>query len=123
MIVNLTPHVIRIRVDDPSEVPELLTDQVIEPESTPARVCTRREIDWTHPNGVDGIPVYNTIYGEVQGLPDPVEGTTYVVSFPVLAALSVRGIRRPDVVGPDTGPESRAVRKNGQIWAVRSFQS
>ncbi|RME25645.1 MAG: hypothetical protein D6800_07370, partial [Candidatus Zixiibacteriota bacterium] len=51
--------------------------------------------------------------GDVEGLPDPQDGTVYLVSSMVLSA--VRG--RRDVVAPDTGPT--AIRdETGRITAV-----
>lgn len=56
-------------------------------------------------------------FGEVQGLPPAADGTRYIVSAMVLAAL--RG-SRPDVVAPATGHPA-CVRENGQIVSVPGF--
>lgn len=63
-----------------------------------------------------GLRVVRQSLGPVEGLPAPAEGTTYIVSGMVLAALAGT---RPDVVAPDTG--SDAIREGGQIVAVRGF--
>lgn len=54
--------------------------------------------------------------GAVEGLPDAVPDTVYIVSGAVLSALNGA---RSDVVAPDTGPD--AVRENGQIVSVKGF--
>ena len=65
---------------------------------------------------IDGIPVNRSVFGQVLGLPEPVEGTIYIVS-----TLVAQQARRPDVVSPDTGPT--AIREGGQVVAVRGFQT
>lgn len=55
-------------------------------------------------------------FGAVEGLPEPAEGTVYVVSGMVLSALNGR---RPDVVAPDTGPD--ALRMMGVVTGVLGF--
>lgn len=57
--------------------------------------------------------------GEVVNLPAPVEGTFLVVSGMVGDALLRRGISRPDVLVPGTGPADGAVRNAaGHVVAV-----
>lgn len=98
--VNLTPHTINV------EGLGALPSQGM------ARCATTRE---TLPS-VAGVRLVRQAFGQVEGLPEPVEGTVYVVSALALSALSGS---RADVVAPDTGPD--AVRENGQIVAVRGF--
>ena len=98
--VNLTPHNI------------ILNDgTVIEKNaSTPiARVASSHtEFD---ENGICRV-----IYGEVENLPAPEEGTIYVVSAMVLSRVP----DRKDVVATATGhPE--CVRENGRIVSVPGF--
>jgi len=82
-IVNLTPHILNIHTADG------VVD--IPPSGMVARVATK-----SNPfTVVHGIPVVMTTYGEVEGLPDPVLGTVYVVSGMVEAA-----IKRHDVFAP-----------------------
>jgi hypothetical protein len=71
---------------------------------------------------IAGFTVNKTVRGAVQGLPDPVEGTVYIVNAIVLSALEGSG--RTDVVAPDTG--ASAIRfedgpQKGQVRAVRQF--
>ena len=107
--INLTPHSIFVTIH-----PDFLDDRGIEyPASGQvARVAAVRGI------AADLGPhrVMRQSFGAVEGLPGPVAGVIYIVSGMVLSALSGS---RPDVVAPDTGPD--AIRKNGQIVAVRGF--
>ena len=95
-IINLTPHIVRLNSGE--EFP---------PSGTVARVSSSyKEVD---PG------MYRVEFGEVVGLPEPQEGTLYIVSGLVAAATE-----RKDVVSPATGhPE--AVRKEGQIYSVPGF--
>lgn len=116
-LVNLTPHVIRIRVNESNELVPLDSDIVIEPEEKPARLdAYEREVE-----PIDGIPVMLSVLGEIYDLPEPVEGVVYIVSFPVAQRLAGS---RPDVVGPHTGPKGGAIRSPGMAapFAVRKFQ-
>jgi hypothetical protein len=106
-IVNLTPHPITLRSPQGEDV-------VVPPSGTIARVSAT-------PGALkdEGLPVPvagPTIYGEVVGLPPPLEGCYYIVSNLVLAAL--RG-SRPDVLAPGTGPGDNPIRdEGGRVIAV-----
>ena len=103
-VVNLTPHKI---------VVETAAGRVeFAPSGQVARITSRPEVA----GEIDGIPVTRTIFGPVEGLPEPQAGVTFVVS----SLVAGRVPNRPDVVAPDTGPT--AIRVNGQIVAVRGFQ-
>ena len=105
-LVNLTPHDIVVRKAD--------GDLMVPPSGLVARVTTSQEVV----GDIDGVPIVRTIFGEVQGLPDPELDTVYIVSSLVLGALKGS---RSDVVSPDTGPT--AIRNEaGQIVAVTRFQ-
>lgn len=79
--VNLTPHPINI-VDGPT----------IPPSGEAARVTvTREQVD-----AIDGIPIYSSTYGEVEGLPAPAAGVRYIVSGLVRSAVP----NRADVYSP-----------------------
>jgi hypothetical protein len=107
-LTNLTPHAITLRSADG-------TDTIVPPSGTVARVSSTPGALET----VAGIPVPVAgmqTFGGVEGLPAPAEGTMFIVSAMVLAAL--RG-SRPDVVGPGTGPNDGAVRnEKGHVVAV-----
>jgi len=108
-IVNLTPH--NINLDDADGV------RTVIPSSGVARVASTPGALET----VAGVPVPiagRATYGEIEGLPDPVEGTLYVVSKVVLDVVNERG-GRDDVVGPGTGPKDGAIRNEaGNVIAV-----
>ncbi len=99
-LLNLTPHEVRLRRGDGSEV-------VLPPSGTVARVSTTEEVVETF----DGIPLVRRVFGEPVGLPP--EGVPCIVS--ALVAAAVPG--RKGVFAPDTGPT--AVRdEKGLIVAV-----
>lgn len=114
--VNLTPHALVLRTAD--------GDITVPPSGQQARVATKSGAV----SAREGIPVLvasPTSYGSVEGIPEPVEGTFYLVSALVLGRVS-----RPDVFAPGTGPQDGAVRepdtlpdgspnpRKGQIIAV-----
>jgi len=112
MLVNLTPHAIRLIASCGTEI-------VIPPSGNVARVDSESTLVGELAHGGFRFPVSRTTYGQVTGLPEPWEfpGTTYVVSGKVLGQCP----ERSDVIGPDTG--STAVRKDGQIWGVRGVEA
>ena len=102
MFVNLTPHEVTL-VDDQQNV--LL---VVRPEETSARCAVKREIAFL----ADGVQVNRSLFGEVVGLPAPIQGTWYIVSRIVAEAA-----RRGDLLVPD-----ETVRNSeGQIVGCKSF--
>ena len=115
--INLTPHTVRLNRG--TEFP---------PSGQVARVKARHDVDAWISDGPDGalelndeffgdaIPVYRPVFGQVEGLPEPAEGTMYIVSGMVAAAC--RG--RDDVVCPATG-HAEAVRHLGLVWSVPGF--
>lgn len=107
--VNLTPHPITL-------VRENGETTTIPPSGVVARVAVKRE----KIGELNGFPVHRSIFGEVEGLPEPQDGVVYIVSFPVLQALQGK---RSDVVAPDTTPQGAVRDENGQIIGVRGFQT
>lgn len=81
--VNLTPHEVTFVTE---------SGNVVVPASgSLARVSTSNEtID-----NIDGIPVKKTVYGEVEGLPDPETDTIFLVSSMVASRID-----RDDVLVP-----------------------
>ncbi len=106
-IVNCTPHAIVVR--DAVE-----QDRIFPPSGILVR-CAVRSVPCAT---VDGVPVVRSEMGDLEGLPEPEQGTVYIVSTP--AAQKAAALGRPDVLSPDTGPT--AIRENGQVKAVRGFQ-
>lgn len=81
-MVNLTPHTIRFIDSNGEVIHEVPSSGIARAEQRRIPICT-----------INGIAVNKTEYGEVIGLPEPVEGTIYIVS--VLTAQAARG--RSDV--------------------------
>lgn len=93
MIVNLTPHVLNIKLSDGSIVS-------IAPSGVVARCATEKKVvDWLtsgfHPDDVAHIVVRHTTYGDVSGVPDAKPGTIYVASM-----LAAQAANRADVMFP-----------------------
>jgi hypothetical protein len=105
VIINLTPHEINL-ADEAGNV-----IATFPPSGQVARVAASQVVA----RKLVGRPVSLTTFGEVTGVPAPVEGVFHLVSTAVAQAA-----KRPDVVSPDTGPT--AIRKDGQVVAVRGFQ-
>jgi hypothetical protein len=84
-VVNLTPHNVNVINDDGTTT--------YPPSGTVARVTTQ-----SVRVGLlgDGTPLFRTLYGEVEGLPEPTEGTVYLVS----SLVRNRVPNRTDVFSP-----------------------
>ena len=83
-IINLTPHTITF-VDDVGNI--VLT---VEPLGQVARCAASRvQVDTVTVDGI-AIPVNRTQFGEVTGLPEPQEGTIYIVSSLTAQAVPER---------------------------------
>ena len=103
--VNLTPHEIVVRREDGSAL-------MVASSGLAARCTASSEVV----GEIDGVKVVRSTFGPVEGLPEPQDGTIYIVSS--MVAQQVPG--RDDVVAPDTGPT--AIREAGQVVAVKRFQ-
>lgn len=100
-IVNLTPHSIAFVKES--------GNLVIEPSGIIARVSTSTQVI----GEIDGVPVTETVFGEVENLPEPQEDTVFLVSS--LVAQRVTG--RSDVFIPN-----ESVRDSeGRIVGCKSF--
>jgi len=86
VLINLTPHPIVV-VGDSGE-----TLRVIPASGMIARLKTTTE----RCGSVDGVPLSRTVFGEPEGLPDPEDGTLYIVSQLIKSALP----QRADLVVP-----------------------
>jgi len=84
--VNLTPHTINIFSPQGEEL------AAIEPSGDIARVDVNMEGSGTLPGPV---PTYVAVMGDIEGLPAPEAGKTFIVSGMVEAACD-----RPDVYAP-----------------------
>ena len=115
-VLNLTPHPITVRSADGTETtfpPSAPKGQ--EPRVGNSPGAARAD----HPlAGLVAVHLPDEA-GEVENLPAPVTGTFLVVSGMVGDALRSRGISRPDVLVPGTGPQDGAIRnEKGHIVAV-----
>lgn len=106
MIINLTPHELAVYADDTVAV-------TIPPSGTVARVAMSREQAGALQLGIVNVPIYTTVLGAVEGLPDPQPGVTYVVSRVVLDAAR----DRDDLVVPDDLVRDGA----GRVVGCRAF--
>ena len=79
--VNLTPHTVNILAEDGTPVLS------VEPAGQVARISATRQLVAI---GQNGVPFYQTTYGNVSGLPDPEADTIYIVSGIVRAAMPER---------------------------------
>jgi hypothetical protein len=106
--VNLTTHPIRIhrKGQQVAEFP---------PSGVVARVAQGPS---ELVNELGGVPIgVPGEFGEVEGVPDEVEGIAYIVSG--LLGARFEGSGRRDIFVPATGPRDGAIRGNdGQITAV-----
>ncbi len=84
MFINLTPH----------EINEMVTNRKIPSSGRKARV----EGASVQVATIDGVPIYrSTFENTLEGLPEPVDGVTYIVSALTLNAVPKH---RTDVVAP-----------------------
>jgi hypothetical protein len=111
--VNLTPHEVVIYSPDGKNI-----IFQIPPSGKVARVSVKAELV----GYVNGVPIRKTTYGDIEGLPDQQPNTIYITSTIVLLALQAKGIRRSDVLSPDTNPDSVVRDASGKIIGVKYFQ-
>jgi hypothetical protein len=103
-IINATPHTITLvskqGVEQDSRKQFLGNKEkiVILKEIPASGILPRVKMSNEPAEPIDGIPVETVIYGEIEGLPDPVDGTFYIVSGLVAAAASKQG--RTDCLAP-----------------------
>ena len=104
-IVNLTPHEISVMVGD--------TMKRLPPSGKVVRISSQCE-----PCGeLNGMPVVRCYEGEPRGMPEPKEGTVYLVS-----SVVAKAIKRKDVLAPDTSDEGVIRDGSGYIMAVKRLQ-
>ena len=102
-IINLTPHAIIFVGNDGTVI------KTVEPSGAVARLTTR-----TITTGeVDGIPVTETVFGEIEGLPEPTPNTVFIVS----SLVAGRVPDREDVFIPNESVRD----EKGRIVGCRSL--
>ena len=102
-IINLTPHDVNLYRADGTVVTFKKADMPI------PRVSATTVSD----GDIDGIPLTKTVFGEVENLPEAVEGTYFIVS----ALVAGRCPDRKDLVIPNDAVRDDA----GRIVGCRSF--
>lgn len=113
MLINLTPHPINLY--DATGVREIqASGQLARVRCNAATVAV-----------LEGLPVQVPQYSEIVGLPEPKEGTAYIVSSLVISALQAAGITRPDVVAPATGPQDGCIRcpESSRVLGITRFNT
>ena len=98
-LINLTPHVVNLVTSDGTVT--------IPPNGTVARCAVTREVIGQVEIEAYGatIPLTSTRFGAVEGLPEPVPGTLFIVS-----ALVAQAAKRDDLVIPDDAVRDEAGR-------------
>lgn len=105
-VVNLAPHPVKVFGDD---------NVVI--KTYPSEGLARARQTSTIIDEVDGVPVVETSYGEVSGLPEPAEGVEYIVSIITVNAAKAHGRTTKDLL-----ITSDPVRDDkGRIIGCRAF--
>ncbi len=99
---NLTPHIITI-VDEEGKVVR---------EIQPEGIIPRLSVSVEKVGTVDGYPLTKKVFGEVENLPEAVEGTFLIVSSLVATACK----SRDDLIVPDTVRDS-----SGRIIGCKGF--
>ena len=107
MFINLTPHALNVRKADGTFL-----------ELPPSGMVARRSVERVVVGEIDGITVYATKFGELEGLPEPAEGTIYIVS--ALAAQAC--VDRTDVLVPGEAIRDKAGRIVGCNGLVRTSE-
>ena len=100
--VNLTPHAIKL--NDGTTFP-------------PSGVVARVAADLQEAEFLGGVQLYRQTFGDVEGLPEVIPGTIYIVSALVLAAID----NRLDCVAPATGSKETVRNEAGHIVSVPGF--
>ena len=104
-IINLTPHSITFMT------PEKDVLAIIEPSGSITRVSAKTETTGSIVFNGSAIPVSETVFGEVEGLPDPKDGTIFVVS----SLVASRVPERTDVFIPAESVRDEAGRIIGAL--------
>ena len=92
-VINLTPHTINLVAEDGTQLLSLESQGV-------ARVASTTEVVGHLQVGGVAVPQTHTTFGEVEGLPDPAPGVSYIVSGMIVSALAQQGIHRTDLFTP-----------------------
>ena len=83
MIINLTPHNLVLQLGDVTK-------------TIASSGVARCQQSGSYAGKIDDVPLVTMAYGAVEGLPEPIEGTVFVVSALVRCAVPMRS----DVASP-----------------------
>lgn len=101
MFINLTPH----------EIHEVKSDTVLPKAAVPCRISATSIVL----EEIDGVTIFGTNFGDIEGLPEPQEGVIYVVSALCLNAVPTD---RTDVVAPGNACRD----KDGRVIGCLGFR-
>ena len=108
-MLNRTEHEVKVFNTIGANIPDKVLEQY---KGEPIRVsCESRKVDT-----VEGIDIYENIYGEVTGLPEFKKGVYYVVSAMVRQALP----ERKDLLSPGQLIRNEAGQPVGCLGLVRN---
>lgn len=111
-VLNVTPHAVGFFDKEATPLLEVASTGL-------ARVsATTSVVGYLRINGVL-IPQTHTEYGEIEGLPDQVEGRLIIVSGMIVSALAQQGIHRADLFVP--GMQLRD--EQGRVIGCRSLDN
>jgi hypothetical protein len=96
--INLTPHALHIRMADGTYV-----------DIPPSGTVARRSVERVVVDTIDGVTVYETKFGPLEGLPEHATDIIYIVS--ALAAQACAG--REDILVPGDAIRDEAGRVIG----------
>lgn len=109
--VNLTPHEITIIQGD--------DECKIQPSGSLARL----RYNVNKKTKIGGFKLVEFDNEVITGIPKPEDNKVFIVSSVIMQALRTNGLLRSDIVSPDTSRYSAIRDKNGNIIAVRGFQT
>lgn len=110
--LNVTPHTVGF-------FDEVATPLLEVPSTGLARVSAQTSIvGYLRINGVL-IPQTHTVYGEIEGLPEPQEGRIIIVSGMIVSALAQQGVHRADLFVPGMQLRDEA----GRVIGCRSLDN
>ncbi len=112
-IINLCPHALVVYDRNVANV--LLS---LPGAEKPCRVRHRNLVF----GFIKGIPVRYSEYGAFENLPEPIEGSVFVVSGMVARVLMMRGDRRDDIYTPDITPRSGIRDSQGRPVGCRGLR-
>lgn len=108
MFINLTPHALNVRKADGTFL-----------ELPPSGTVARRSVERVVVGEIDGVTVYATKFGELEGLPEPTKDTIYIVS--ALAAQACAD--RHDVLAPGEAIRDEVGRVIGCNGLIRTSEA